>query len=261
MITVKRQLAPELFALNTKGALNGHVPITAFMHCLTLVLAELYGFDAVVFSDERSANIGSVEYMGLHINHQWSKSLEFERLFQAYAKHSVGSFVEMFSLLRPWSELRITKEFCSLKPYVGVATSCNKNWKISEKLDHNTSRWCGNCPKCAFVFAMMSAYTDRKTLTKIFGKDLYADDKLIPLFKELLGMENIKPFECVGTPEETAAAMYLALQRGDANDTPVMQMFKIEHLPKLKNIEKLVQDSLSSSAEHAIPAAFQACVL
>lgn len=255
MITVKRQLAPELFAMNAKGALNGHVPITAFMHCLCLVTAELMGIPAVVFSDERSANIGSVEYLGMEINHQWSKSVQFERMFQAYAKHHIGSSVAVFSLLRPWSELKITQEFCTLAKYVPVAISCNYNWKITDRAKTMLSKpgWCGTCPKCAFVFVMMSAYIDRQTLTNIFGKDLYADHKLIPLFKELLGMENIKPFECVGTPEETAAAMFLALQRGYSAESPVLTMFKNEHLPTVPDIDALVQAALRDAPDHAIP--------
>ena len=88
--------------------------------------------------------------------------------------------------------------------------------------------WCGKCPKCAFVFALYAAYLPKKALTEIFGKNLFDDAALIPLYKELLGLKGFKPFECVGTPEETKEAFHLAQKRGDLNDTVVMKMFEKE---------------------------------
>src|SRR5207244_1946063 len=84
LLTVGRSLPPLLFELNEHGALNGHIPITAYLSCLTIVISLLYGFDAVAMSNERSANEGNVEFKGMMINHEWSKSLEFENAFQAY---------------------------------------------------------------------------------------------------------------------------------------------------------------------------------
>jgi len=73
-IEIKRTLAPELFELNKEGALNGHIPITAYLSCLSVVIAKLNGFDRIAMSNENSANIGNVEYLGKEINHQWCKS-------------------------------------------------------------------------------------------------------------------------------------------------------------------------------------------
>ncbi len=238
LLTIKRALAPELFALNSSGALNGHVPITAYLSCVTILTAILYDFDEVAMSNEKSADVGNVEFKGKKINHQWSKSDEFEKAFKKYLKTFVTNRVEYSSKLRSMTELEIAGQFVKYPQYFPCTTSCNTNWRILKKnspppqgegLGERAMRaWCGKCPKCAFVFALYAAYLPKKALTEIFGKNLFDDAALIPLYKELLGLKGFKPFECVGTPEETKEAFHLAQKRGDLNDTVVMKMFEKE---------------------------------
>ena len=302
LLSVERRLDPLLFRLNANGALNGHVPITAYLSFLSVVIAELYGFDAVVMSNERSASEGNVEYLGEVINHQWSKSLEFERMLRGYLE-GIGSRVEYFSLLRPLSELAIVRAFATMPQYFAATTSCNANWKIAAL--HQTSipqplppeeeggrprasqqpqtytsplslgegargrglpekegamkgdgRWCGQCPKCAFAFALFAAFLPEKTLHDIFGKNLFDEESLLPFFRRLLGLEGFKPFECVGTPEETKAAFLLAEQRGDLNDSKAMQVFLKEVKPTIKDSKKLIEECLRPSSDHCIPKPF-----
>lgn len=273
MLTVRRTLSPPLFELNKEGALNGHVPITAYLSILSALLAVLYDFDAVAMSNEKSANIGNIEYKGQFVNHQWSKSAEFERSFRKYLENA-GIAVEYFSALRPYSELKIAELFSKLPQYFEHTTSCNKNWKIlksderlamSDEHEMNVSdsklkaqsskpsRWCGKCPKCAFVFAILAAFLDRAALVSVFGSNFFENKALLPLFRELLGLENFKPFECVGTPEETKAAFVLAHRRGDLKGTTAMTMFEKEVLPGIKNPDTLIAEALKPDTEHFIP--------
>jgi hypothetical protein len=90
-------------------------------------------------------------------------------------------------------------------------------------------------------------------MTEMFGGNLFADGALLPLYRQLLGIEGFKPFECVGTPEETIAAFLLAHQRGDFDDTVAMNMFMKDLLPTLKDRHALIEDALTPSKEHAIP--------
>ena len=275
-INVDRHLSPLLFKLNAEGALNGHVPITAYLSFVAVVVAILGDFDAIVMSNERSANFGNVSYKGVEINHQWSKSMEFEDAFRAYVHTYITPRVTYFSALRPLSELHITKLFTEYPKYFPLATSCNKNWKISaaassplpagvravgEGLGVRAELWCGCCPKCAFVFAILAAFLTAEEVKAIFGKNLYDDQSLLPLFRELLGMEGFKPFECVGTPEETVAAFLMAHKRGDLEQTAAMQMFLKEVLPKIRNAESLITDALTPSTEHRIPKEYSPIVL
>ncbi|MDO8468409.1 MAG: hypothetical protein Q7S29_01485 [Candidatus Peribacter sp.] len=256
LLTVERHLAPELFKLNAEGALNGHVPITGYLSFLSIVIAELYGFHAVVMSNERSANEGNVDYLGEQINHQWSKSLECERLLQQYAR-GIGTNVEYFSLLRPLSELSIVQMFSTLPQYFSCVTSCNTNWKIANRKSPIANRWCGNCPKCAFAFAMFAAFLPEKTLQEIFGKNFFNEESLLPFYRQLLGLEGFKPFECVGTIEETAAAFLLAEKRGESDTSKAMQIFLKEVKPTINDGKKLIEECLRPSSDHCIPNPFQ----
>jgi hypothetical protein len=253
LLTVKRSLSPALFDLNEQGALNGHVPITAYLSILSILLALLYDFDAVAMSNESSANEGNVQFNGMEVNHQWSKSLEFEKMLRTYVRQSIGTDIEYFSLLRPFSELKIAEHFTHYPQYFHSFTSCNTNWKILAATTSNTGRWCGKCPKCASIFALLAAFLKKDQLTDIFGANLFANEAFIPLYRTLLGIEGMKPFECVGTLDETKAAFLLTKQRGDLNETPVMKMFTTEVLPTIKNSEKLMSDALALRIYHCIP--------
>lgn len=256
LLTIGRNLAPELFDLNAAGALNGHVPITAYLSILSIVLAEIYGYSHVVFSNERSANEGNTEMFGSEINHQWSKSFEFEAALQQYLASYVTHNVQYFSLLRPLSELHIVQLFSQYPQYHGVFTSCNTNWRILK--DRPKERWCGNCPKCAFAFVMLAAFLPKEQVLKIFeGKNLFADEALVPLFRELLGLTDVKPFECVGTPEETFAAFGLADDTGEWDGTPAMTMFEKEEMTIDLEPQEAVSRALTPSKEHAVPAEFR----
>ncbi|MDD3896690.1 MAG: hypothetical protein PHU04_02475 [Candidatus Peribacteraceae bacterium] len=236
LLTVRRQLSQKLFALNEEGALNGHVPITGYLSALTIVISELYGFDAVAMSNEKSASEGNTEYMGEEINHQWSKGKEFETMFREYLKRFVTKSIRYENPLRDMTELEIAKEFTGYPRYFPLITSCNKNWKILKEKEGRGAAtkpnaggaggaWCGDCPKCAFVFALFAAHLPKDTVEKMFRKNLFADAGLLPLYRELLGIEGCKPFECIGTAEETQEAFRLAHEQGAYEDTPAMQLY------------------------------------
>jgi hypothetical protein len=97
--------------------------------------------------------------------------------------------------------------------------------------------WCGNCPKCAFAFVHLSAFLSKDAVIKMFMKNLLADEYLIDLYKELLGIKGIKPFDCVGTFEETTLAFYLVYKKNEFNDEAIMKMFIKEVLPTLNENE------------------------
>lgn len=261
LLTIDRRLDAQLFKLNADGALNGHVPITAYLSILSVVVAELLGFDAAIWSNEASASEGNTKLHELEVNHQWSKGLEFEKDLRALLAPLTA--VDYFSLLRPWSELKIVEEFCKFPQYFKLFTSCNQNWKILSKTQdeklNTQGKWCGQCPKCAFAFALFAGFLPKEKLEGIFGKNLFADASLETMYRELLGLEGVKPFECVGTPEEVQAAFLLAHKRGDLEDTPVMQLFVKECLPKIKDPEALIADTLKAS-DHCIPKEFSSLV-
>jgi UDP-N-acetyl-alpha-D-muramoyl-L-alanyl-L-glutamate epimerase len=222
-LVIKREIDKTLLELNQKaGAHNGHVPVSAIYAFLGLLTAVIYDYKYIVASNEKSANYGNVEYLGEVVNHQWSKSFEFEKLFVDYVKTYITPSVSYYSLLRKYSELEITEMFAKQKNYFPLFSSCNKNFTIEKK---SGKKWCGECPKCAFVFSMLATFLSKDEVVKIFGKNLYADEKLIDTYKELLGIKDIKPFECVGTPEEVREAFQKAKEKGEYKEDVVMKIF------------------------------------
>ncbi|MBI2028621.1 MAG: endonuclease domain-containing protein [Candidatus Levybacteria bacterium] len=219
-IVFKRELDPKLFDLNKQeDTFNGHIPISAIYAFLGLLASALYNYSSVVVGNEKSANFGNVEYLGQTINHQWSKSEEFEKLFRNYLKEFITSDVSYSSILRNVTELEVVKEFVKYPKYFKVFSSCNRNFKILKQVQNDKNRWCGECAKCLFVFTLLAAYLSKEEVLTIFGKNLFEDKSLFPIFQELLGIKDFKPFECVGTPEEMKIALKKIKEKGEFNET------------------------------------------
>ena len=200
-ITFKRVIDPKLIELNNSGKVyNGHIPITGVLAFLLWALALLRHEKYVVMACEKSANSGNMQQGNLIINHQWSKSFEFEKRFYDLTQSITPDF-KYFSLLRPISEAHIAKLFsekCSV--YFDVFTSCNKAFKLD--LNKRIDRWCGACDKCRFVFLILAPFMDKDTLIRAVGTNPLNDVNQIEGYRELLGLSGHKPFECVGEVDE-----------------------------------------------------------
>lgn len=254
LVSLSRSLDAKLFELNKDpGVLNGHIPISAIYAVTGIFAGLLYGYDAVVASNEQSANYGNVSYLGEEINHQWSKSFEFEVAMRALMTHSFQSTIEYFSLLRPIHEFRIVEHFSAYPAYFPLFVSCNVNFKVEGTA---TPMWCGRCAKCAFVYLLLSAFISKERLVSIFGHDLYADEALEATFEELLGLRAIKPFDCVGTPQEAASALFLAAATGAYQKAPMFGRLLTRVQRVYTNPDALIAQARRVSPEHAIPKKF-----
>jgi hypothetical protein len=67
-------------------------------------------------------------------------------------------------------------------------------------------------------------------MVKIFGADLYSKKRLLPLIRQILGIEGFKPLDCVGEPEEMILAMHYASLRKEYVGEPAIRVFE-EHFP------------------------------
>ncbi len=247
----KRTLAPALFEYNRLGAWNGHVPVTAINSAILLCAAILYGYDAIAFSNERSASAATLEYDGQPVNHQWSKGLDFERALRDYTKSHIAADLDYFSLLRPWSELAVTREFARRTQYDDVFSSCNRNFRIRGA--RPSDRWCGQCPKCHFVFLALAPFIAKPRLLAIFGRNLLDDGALAPGFDALLEYRGHKPFECVGEGRESRAAMHALTQRPEWAEDALVARFASEIAPQLDRGELDLVPLLQPSTEHFLP--------
>ena len=203
--SVTRKIDDQLINKSLPDAYNGHVPVSAVFASIGVITAILTSKKDVIVSNEASANEATLTYQGVEINHQYSKSLEFEKEFQNILTENFGESIRYFSYLRNLSELQICEIFSQyFDKYSGVFSSCNKAFtQSSTKLF-----WCGKCPKCAFIYLGLTNYIAEEKLLKLFSnKNLLLDPDLEQTYKMLLGMDNSKPLECVGTIDECRFAM------------------------------------------------------
>ncbi len=210
---------------------NWHVAITWMIAFVLEVAAYLYEYKNIVLSNEKSANFWNIFWKWIEVNHQYSKSLQFEKDFWEYVENYMTANVKYFSFLRPFYELKIAELFAKYgKKYFKEFSSCNTNFKIfKEKYQKNhTWYWCLECPKCAFVYAILRPFLTKEETFDIFGEELYEKKSLEKLFRELLGISGIKPFECVGTNEEVIFAMKKSLDTWKWKLPYILEIFALE---------------------------------
>jgi hypothetical protein len=196
-IEIHRTIDPELLRLNELGFLNGHTPFSAMLAFVTVLSAIVTGRRNIALSNESSANEATIE--GTEINHQYSKSFQFESDFRGYVNRWICEDINYFSFLRPLNELQIASLFSQFTGYHKVFKSCNAGSK--------TDSWCGICAKCLFTYIILSPFLEESRLMHIFGKNLLADASLLTVFDQLTGVADEKPFDCVGTIREVNLAL------------------------------------------------------
>ncbi len=201
---VVRKTDPQLLTLKENVYL-GHIPISLVYACTGLVIAEHTRSMYVVVANETSADESNTEWQGRAVNHQWSKTSEFEKKFQDFVHQTISHGITYFSILRPYGGYKVTDLFSRTCAHVFNAfSSCNKNFTIE---DHNKNRWCGACAKCLGTYMLLTPLLSKEVRLQIFGQDLLQNKELLPLAKELLGISPVKPFDCVATKGEMCFAI------------------------------------------------------
>lgn len=226
-ILVKRTLDKKLFELNSNPKfLNWHVPITWIISFISLATAYLYWYKYIFTSNEKSASEENTIRKWVKINHQYSKSKEFENDFNEYNKQL---WITYQSLLSDFFEIQIAEKFSKLVEFFPYFSSCNRNFKIN--WENQNKRWCWECEKCAFVYLILSPFIEEKQLIEIFWENLFNKKELLQIYLWLI-WKNIKPFECVGTYNESKKAFKLVIEKykKEKKELPYI----------LKEIEKLM---------------------
>jgi UDP-N-acetyl-alpha-D-muramoyl-L-alanyl-L-glutamate epimerase len=228
----QRTIDPKLLELNGDGFLNGHTPFSALLAFTTLLAGGLSGIKHIALSNESSANEATIPET--QINHQYSKSWEFECDFRTYTKQFISPDFNYFSFLRPLNELQIAGLFTKFPAHFSTFRSCNAGSRINI--------WCGKCPKCLFTAIVLSPFLERETLHTIFGKDITDDTGLKNYFDALTGEASEKPFECVGTIGEVRAAVVATIKNNSGEKHPALfESFAYRNFEE-KNVEYFLSD-------------------
>lgn len=203
ILEIRRTIHPQLLKLNESGYLNGHTPFSALLAFVSIMAAYFTGVKSIALSNESSANEPTDADSG--INHQYSKSYEFEKDFRNYVNKYITPDINYLSFLRPLNELTIARIFSGFPKYFPEFKSCNAGSK--------TNSWCGKCPKCLFTYIILSPFIEQETLVGIFGQNLLKKNELAPVFRDLTGLSSIKPFDCVGTIDEVNFSLCKTIEK------------------------------------------------
>lgn len=213
---VKRTLDKNMLELNAKGFLNGHTPFSSIVAFSGLLVAYLNKRKYIVLSNEASANESTIYEE--EVNHQYSKSYEFEEDFNKYVEENIFKNIKYFSLLRTVSEYQIAKHFAKLPKFYNIFKSCNAGSK--------ENIWCANCAKCLFVYIILSPFMTRRDMIKIFGEDLLEKESLKETLEMLSGIQKNKPFECVGSRDEVNTAICETIKKYEENKEELPLLYK-----------------------------------
>jgi hypothetical protein len=225
----------------TQGMTAAETPASIFA-ALPLVLQ--HGYRYLVLAHERSANVGNLvwDLTGEEVNHQWGKSFAAEQLLNNYLQQELVTNCTYFSLLQPIHDTVIFS-LLSQHPVGVVAThSCNLQ-----------KPWCCRCPKCAYVWLNYMAYLDVDLVNRMFQVNLFDLPENQLWFRQMLGLTEHTPFECIGQIEEARLAFELCRRKGVTG--AAMTMYA-QFFPSL-NIEPIVKRFFTVNADQTgIPPVF-----
>ena len=207
LVEVRRAILPELLRLNTAGHPNGHTPFSAYLAFAAMLAGYLRGSGPVMAGNSRSDDEPNVRsYLGRPVNHQWTKSYEFEAAVRSYRDRWLPGAPGYSSPLRPLYEVQIIASLAGDVDAYLSTVSCNQV---------RGDGWCRSCAKCAWVFLATAALFGHDLAIRKTGGDMFADPALAGVYQEMAGLTGVKPFECTGSEDEVRAAIQ-AVGRGQS---------------------------------------------
>lgn len=252
VLRVRRHIDEKVLESAARGYYNGHVPVTGVLSAAAVLAAVAHGHDRVIMSNEHSASEPTaLRANGVLVNHQWSKSLDFERAFREVLAESVTN-VDYYSALRPYSELWVAQKFAQLTEYHLAFRSCNRAFHIDE--GERLATWCGRCDKCCFIDLILAPYLSREELEAIFrGNEPLANPELEDVFRSLLGQPGTdKPLECVGDEGECRTALTLTVARPDRAGNAMLAALA-DHVRELGKPVPSAEVLLHRQGQHFLP--------
>ncbi len=222
LITTRRTIDKErLNDAATNGGLNGHVPLSAILASIATCIALLTGKKYIMAANEWSAIEPTAMIGDFPINHQYSKTYEFETSFNKIIQEHISKDLVYLSALRHYSELKVAELFaeCCWKKYSLDFSSCNVA-NYYQGADNAQLKWCGQCAKCVSTFILLAPYVEFDDLVSRFGRNVLLDPGMLNHLKSLFGLTESKPFECVGEVNEMRKAYTMAVNKDERYRNP-----------------------------------------
>jgi hypothetical protein len=231
----------KLYFPENSGITAPETPVSVFQ---SLILMLNQGYNYLCLAHEKSANSGNLVWQEINkeVNHQWGKGLEAESLLDKFIRENLLTNFKYFSLLQPIYDFRIFQCFSRYPELIYKIHSCNIK-----------KPWCKKCPKCAYVWLGLMAFCNMDIVNEVFQVNLFDDTDLIATFRQMLGLAEHTPFECIGEIEESWLFMRRCLDRGLSGKA--LEMFTTEILSNSRiNWRELERKyNYVYSTEHDIP--------
>ncbi|BAZ69275.1 hypothetical protein NIES4106_40460 [Fischerella sp. NIES-4106] len=231
----------KLYFPENSGITAPETPVSIF-ESLILILDK--GYRYLCLAHEKSANTGNLfwDEIGKEVNHQWGKGLVAEQILDQFIQQHLFSNFKYFSILQPIYDFRIFQKLSKYPELIPKIHSCNVK-----------KPWCKKCSKCAYVWLGLMAFSQHNLVNEVFENNLFDDIDLLPIFREMLGLGEHTPFECIGEIEESRLLMRRCLERGITGKA--LDMFTEEILSDTRidwqNIEH--KYNFIYATEHAVP--------
>jgi len=223
-------------ALGVKYILAAETPASVFA-ALPIALAR--GYRGLVVAHEASANTGNLVWNGEEVNHQWGKGWDAEQMLDGYVQRTLVADLRYFSVLQPVHDEVIFELLTRDAELAPFTHSCNVQ-----------KPWCGACAKCAYVWLQFAAHLPREVVDATFGDDLGERAGNERWFREMLGLAQHTPFECVGSAPEARLALALARARGFTGSRLASYAAAVGPV----DIAALAAPLLRVGAQHGMPA-------
>lgn len=250
LLLARRTLDPGLGAATRETGNNGHVPVTAMNATIALLAAARAGLGEVAVSAERSADQPTLVVDGTPVNHQFSKSVGFERLLAQVAS-SAG--ITYYSATRELSELAIAGLLVrdpTGRRLAGAAISCNRAYRSEVLFDGAPQRRCLECAKCVFSYLVFAPFLTPTDAGALFGTEVL--DRNGPDAVRALWHDE-KPFDCVGEREESAAALVLLARQAAWSGVETVQVLRDEARMVLEGAHLAPEDFLALDPASSVP--------
>jgi UDP-N-acetyl-alpha-D-muramoyl-L-alanyl-L-glutamate epimerase len=231
----------KLYFCKNSGITAPETPVSIF-ESLFLILDG--GYNYLCLAHEKSANTGNLfwEGIGREVNHQWGKGFEAEQILDQFIRDNLLSNFKYFSILQPIYDFRIFQIFSKYPELLPKFHSCNIK-----------KPWCKKCPKCAYVWLGLMAFCEPNIVDAVFQSNLSDDADLLPTFREMVGLSNHTPFECIGEIEESRLMMKICIEKGLTGKA--LDMFVREVLADTSIDWQYLEQKYNSvyDKKHAIP--------
>ncbi|MCK5444655.1 MAG: hypothetical protein KAI73_03475, partial [Rhodospirillaceae bacterium] len=136
---------------------------------------------------------------------------------------------------------------------------CNKSYRINDAMTDR--RWCCDCPKCRFVFLVLAPFVEKSRLVEIFGKNMLDDASQIEGYRELLGLEGHKPWECVGEILESGAAFWALSEHPDWKDAAIIKTLAADMVEGGVQLGHAFDDAMTPFSVDNLPPDFKEALI